>query len=380
MDRLSGARTTLGALFLFAASPVVFAEPNITGTTGNFDEGQRITISGTGFGNKSRPGPLVWDDFEDGSDGTLIAGRAPAVENLARAWTWDDYTAQTHRPRYGNGRVRPNSSLSSEHDFIGGTYNNSLEIDFPVQNTGDEVYFSFYYYYDKISNNWSRNHKPWIVYGNTGYYPAAYDGWGNPSDGDGTFRNSVQDSGDTGQTLWSSPELNQVEGEWIRIEGFLRVSGPNQNNGAWNLWVHRPDAPSPNIRLEQFDDSYKTRSGNNFWQQWHFGSYHDNGPTNAEARIYIDDLYFDDTQARIELCDRPTWVSCTQREHQIPVNWSANSVEFEMNAGAFATAEDVYLYVVDAQGSVNPQGFPVRVGAASAVRPNPPTDLQASAE
>ena len=356
---------------------LVHADPNISGTTGTFSTGERVRITGTGFGTKAHPGPLLWDNFENGKNGAPVADTPPIVENLAGTWTWDDYTSQTYRPTFGNTRQRQNSTLSSEHYFVGETYNNSLEIDFPREKAGDEVYFSFYYFYDKLSNNWSRNHKPWIVYGNTGYYTAAYDGWGNPSEGDGSFRNSVQDTGNTGPTLWSEPSISAIEGEWIRIEGFLRVSSADRSDGAWNVWIHRPYAGSPSIKLEQSDNSYRTRSSNNYWRQWHFGSYHDNIPTNAEAKVYIDDIYFDDTQARVELCNAPTWSTCTQRELQIPVTWDTNSIDFDVNYGAFSENQQVFLYVVDRGGNVNIQGHPVQLGASLVVRPNPPTDLQA---
>ena len=351
----------------------------INSTVSDIIPGQTITLRGSGFGSKSIPGPLVWDNFEGGSNGLLVFGNSPTVENMSGNWTWDDYTADTERPKYGDGRTRPNSTLSSKHGFTGDTYNNSLEIWHTAENTGDEIYFSFYYFYDKLSSNWSRNHKPWIVYGNTGYFPAAYDGWGNPTNGDGVFRNSVQDeNGEPDETMWSDPNIDQIAGEWIRIEGFLKVSSPFNNNGAWKIWVHRPNASSPRISLEQSDSSYRTRSSSNYWEQWHFGTYHDNNTTNARADIYLDDIYFDITQARVEICDAPAWSGCTHHEIQIPAGWSDNSIDITVNQGSFSNGQDVFLYVVDSQGSANAQGYPVVLGGSSVTRPNPPTDLQTS--
>lgn len=345
-------------------SSAVLAVPAVNGVQGEFETGSTVTVTGSGFGAKAAAAPLVFDDFESGAVGSLVAGKAPRIRGIGSSWVWDDYTSATERPLYSNQRARTNSTRSAQMHFVGNTYNNSLEIFYPRTQSGDEVYFTFWYFYDRSSTNYSRNHKPWIVYGNNGgYYPAAYDGWGNPAVGDGTLRNSVQDSGSTGATLWGGPDMSTVGGKWIRLEGYLKQSSPGTPNGAFQIWSHDPNAGAL-IKLIQNNTGYITRSSNNYWQQWHFGSYHDNTPTAAEANIYIDDIYFDNTRARVEIGDAATWDACKHREVQAASSWATNSIQVRFNKGSFAAGSRAYMYVVDASGAVNSSGVPITIGSS----------------
>lgn len=83
------------------------------------------------------------------------------------------------------------------------------------------------------------------------------------------------------------------------------------------------------------------------------GDYFDRGP----MEYSIDDVYVDYTWARVEIGDAPTWVSCTRREIQIPSAWSNASITVTVNQGAFQNLGGAYLYVVDANGDVNQNGY-----------------------
>ena len=75
----------------------------------------------------------------------------------------------------------------------------------------------------------------------------------------------------------------------------------------------------------------------------------------------FDNLYVDFTQARVELGNAPTWAQVTYSEIQTPVSWADGRIEIRANAGAFKAGETAYLYVVTADGTVQP-GIPVTVG------------------
>jgi hypothetical protein len=355
----------IAVLFLAATTATTaWAAPSISSVAGVAEAGARVTVNGAGFGTKATAGPLVFDDFESGQSGQGIAGKAPSVRNISTGWTWGRYGSGSNVPEYSSQIVRPNSTRSSRHVFGGTSYNVSLEIISETPNTGDEIYFSFWRYHQKTSAAWSRNVKPWMVYGSSGDLPTAYDGWGSPSSGDGEFRNNTIDSGTTSNTLWGGPHLDAVEGQWIRIEGYLKQSSPTSTNGAFQIWVHQTATPS--IALVQSSTAYRTRSTSNYWRQWHFGSYHaTDDPASATANIYLDDLYFDQTRARIEIGNAARWSDCSHRELQIPAAWSNNSIEFTVTPGSFNAGSPVYLYVVDAQGVVNEQGYPVTLGQGS---------------
>ncbi len=354
-----------------------YAAPNVSAVQGTFQTGHMLTISGSSFGIKSDAVPLVWDDFEGGTSTQSIVGNSPKAESLDGDWVWDDYTNGVG-PTYSNEVTLSNSGMSSKHHFSGGGFNNSLEIDYPLRETGDAVYFSFYYYYDRLNENWSRNHKPWVVYGNTGYYPSAYIGAGNPTESDGTFRNSVQDSDIDSRTLWGNISISDLAGEWIRHEFYLRQSSPNGNDGVWRHTAHR--VTQPEIIIVEDENNYTTRATLDYWTQWHFGSYHSNNSTGSVADVYLDNIYFDSTRARVEIGNASSWDNCTIREIQVANAWSDTSITINVESSRLAGLSEVYVYVVDANGDANSAGYPISVSGEGTINapPLPPTNLNIS--
>ena len=58
-----------------------------------------------------------------------------------------------------------------------------------------------------------------------------------------------------------------------------------------------------------------------------------------------------------------TWAGCTDREIQIPSAWSATSITITANIGEMAAFAGEWLYVVNAAGEVNANGFLLEAGA-----------------
>jgi hypothetical protein len=73
---------------------------------------------------------------------------------------------------------------------------------------------------------------------------------------------------------------------------------------------------------------------------------------------YYDHLYVDDSWHRVVLCASPTWNTCRDTEVQIPVDWSDTEISFRIRYRSIPLA-DAYLYVFDADGNVNAEGFSV---------------------
>ncbi len=72
---------------------------------------------------------------------------------------------------------------------------------------------------------------------------------------------------------------------------------------------------------------------------------------------YYDSLYVDDTWHRIILCDGAKWITCNNREIQIPTSWSNDEITIEMRLGSLKGNQYVYLYVIDADGKPNSEGY-----------------------
>ncbi len=83
---------------------------------------------------------------------------------------------------------------------------------------------------------------------------------------------------------------------------------------------------------------------------------------NAEGTysLYLDDIYVDNTLARIELGNNGDFSSCTHREMQIPTAWDSqgDSIDIQINAGTFVPGEEAWLFVIDEDGNAS-DGFPV---------------------
>jgi hypothetical protein len=127
----------------------------------------------------------------------------------------------------------------------------------------------------------------------------------------------------------------------------------NQTNGARGIWVNGK-------AVIPFDTAYQSltdKSDSTVYRHFISPMYvaHDEG---GEYDIYVDDVYIDDTLARVEIGDAPQWNDCTRRQIQMPTSWTAQAIEITVNLSGMGD-QPVYLYVVDAAGTTNAQGYPL---------------------
>jgi hypothetical protein len=334
------------------------ADPLVLGISGEPVNGNTVVVSGLGFGANSSPEPLIWDDFESGSNGIIIAGNAP---NIGNAWE-DMYTATEQRPQYTSQNQRINSGLSSRHN-----YENAIGWYSALMYTNENLpkaFMSFWWRYDNTGPVWSRNVKPWMVYGNlqSGNRPMVYVGM---ADSQGPLRTAVIDIDALpvdADTIWGETILPEIDEQWIRLEAWLELSTPGVADGTFQAWTHRPYASTPGIVLEldSGENQIMTRASTGHWKQWHIGTYMAvDDPIEATGNVQVDDIYISNTRARVEIGNANSWSDVTHREVQIARDWSDNSVSFELNQGGFESIAGKYLYVIDAQGRVNNIGLPL---------------------
>jgi hypothetical protein len=365
------ARLVKQNLLLVLLTGNALANPLVLGISGDPVDGNEILVSGLEFGSNANPEPYIWDDFDSGANGQLVAGNAKKVGDV---WE-DEYTNELQRPVYTDQNQRLNSDLSSRH-----VYRNSIgwhsSLAFINENL-PRAFMSFWWRYENTGAEWSRNVKPWMVYGNLdgNNRPTAYAGL---ADTEGVLRSNILDVTDTGtSTLWGETTLPEVNGRWVRFDIWLELSDPGVPNGTYKLWTHKPYAANPEIMLElnSGDNEYVTRSSNGHWRSWRIGAYHAvDDPASASAVVQVDDVYVSSTRARVEIGNAARWQDVTHREVQIAKSWSDGSISFEVNQGGFESIAGTYLYVIDAQGEVNNIGLPLCDDC-----PNPPTGLSARA-
>jgi hypothetical protein len=145
---------------------------------------------------------------------------------------------------------------------------------------------------------------------------------------------------------------------WYRDEYWLVISSPGGSDGQAMVWRNGQS---------KFSDSTietKSSSSNGEDYQYFFLPYYNE---DATRHIYVDNVYVDNTRARVELCDTPAFPTGALTAHcevQIPSSWSSSSIQATVNVGTFSNGQTAYLYVVDSQGLVNLVGMPVTIGGS----------------
>jgi hypothetical protein len=331
-----------------AVVPTTFAQPRIDRIDGSFDHGGEVVVTGALFGQKSPAAPLRYDNFEAGTVGDRLASQE------AGGWyTWGN----AGYPKYSNDMQRiPGEQVALQDYDVASNQTIGLN-----QMDVDTLYVSGWTYRDD--------------YMGTAMYCENVKFWGNftaqDASGNGVYPQSRLDaywSIDSGH-LYALTETGARAGdtgtgaraylnEWFRLERYMAIGDPGTPTGV--TWAA--------YNGEKFAEVTGTFwNGGNPYTYWLIGQYFRKVPYDnpdlpvPHVRVYWSELYVDNTLARVEIGDAPTFEACTHREIQIPVAWSGESLTFTGNHGTFANGASVYLFVVDRDGQVS-DGVPVTLG------------------
>lgn len=334
-------------LFCFSSS-VVFAAPiiqNISQTSNT------ITIAGSGFGTKATVSPVVWDDFNAGTNGSVV--------NL-NGWVPD----AGNSPTYSSTRAH-SGGVSARTQFIGvNNYNSSV-----VRSIGSlsTLYYSYWVYVERLSGVASRNIKLTRV-SSSGGSDIIHS---NPNIGVTLFGDNDNPAyyvatGDSSSISYYDPRADgsrpAAVGRWMKVEHYVKLSSsPGVADGTIQTFLdgYQIKNSTGNVTLGS------PSSGDTFRNlTLSFYVAHDAG---GDYYIYNDDVYLDNTRARVELCPNPAWSSRGQCETQIPTAWNPNgsSITVNVNQGQFSGNTSAYLYVVNSDGTVNTTGYPVTINFGS---------------
>lgn len=296
-------------------------------TGSDFSHGQTYTIAGTGFGsrgdygaispNPADNGTLVWtfNDFE----GSTIPGDTGWNFNSGEATHWEHVTTNLRHSR---------STKHARRFDVGNIQYLRASATIPAES--DLVFFSV----------WIKQPSAWL--GKTLRW--------NTNSGDAGAAEHWMNCGDVNVTLNNTPdyytEPTSYRGSgWFRHYGYLKgrttetqdqkfyILGHNSNN---DLGI-TPNTGLP-TRLGIGEFNPMIGAGSNVVEGsvdgWHY-----------------DDLYYDFSQARVELADSATWASVTYSELQIPLAWSDTEIQFRVKAGAFASGATAHIHVFDSSGN-----------------------------
>jgi hypothetical protein len=324
------------AVWLGAAA----VEPVVSRVLNN---GATFEVSGGGFGSRSRQAPIKWETFDAGTSGAVLSG-------------WTITTSHGVRPVYSTLRTRK-AGLSARFAFVAPQYNCTAYI---TGLTEREIFLSYWVYVERLWGDPSRNLKLARV-------ATTLDGdamHGTPSLGFTGFSELKEIwytfAGGTSRSTDEEWDSKMTYGSWHRVESWARLSTPDVADGSRRFWLDRARV-TPNMD-EDHVVTLSSAAVNTHYENVLLGMYvaHDPG---GDYAIYYDDVYVDNTRARVEVCNASRWseggLSGTAQHCEVQPSrlWSDDRIVTDVNVSTFSAGELLYLYVVDANGAVNAKGY-----------------------
>jgi len=393
----------LSALTILSSSTAI-AAPTISSIN---QQSNVITIAGQYFGAKTTPKPFYYNNLEAEAIGLIPSDQLTNLKRwgtveINRAYSGSkslefDYCA------YASGVTPPCSDGSLKEDW------RRTVIDLGPGGA-DKVYVSMWVYIDKgtstssawqwkgpinivskTDSNGTVNTGTWY-YDSSCTYPGPYPNvqcyqqtsahtytWWRESPA-GFFNNAAttkyyDDAARTtklGSATQSRPADAMLWNQWQRLEFYAqKSSSPAKSDGIWR--EQRIGKSNPNFNYTQ----EMTHLADN--DPWRFVAL-----THAVAsvvdgyvdlKVYMDDVYVDTSQARVEMCDSSTWASRKHCEIQPASSWVDGQVKVNLNSGSFKNGQTVYIYVLDSSGAVNSNGAVFTIGSPA---PIPPKNVTAT--
>jgi PKD repeat protein len=356
--------------------------PTITNVQGSATHNEQISITGFNFGNKNQAAPLKWDDFENGKVGAII-------EN---GWG-TEATFSSQLPKYSEDEVRADSqgSQSAFIDHTDGNYRDLLKLE-PTSvglNRFDKLFVSGWIYHDTLGSPASRNYKMLGLRtltqkdGNEYTYPQ--------------FRFDLQpvlDAAVVNFERYIDKKAVKIDyvgnadfypGEWYRVDLWVDVGTVDQLdsyavlkrniNQVWGEMIDPIVDSETNQSYPLWSSSDPLAPFSHLYFS-HFYSADSKiapdvkpGDSIAEAKIYWDDIYVDNTRARVEICNNNIFAFADHCEVQIPSDWSDSAISVQVNQGTFADGQSAYLFVIDEDNYVNNDGYPISFKASTPTSP-----------
>ncbi len=332
------------------------AEPTIGGVSGVAADGQSIIVSGRGFGSKSPVAPLKFDHFNDGSAGGLLRDHDPE---------WKPYDG-VRGLAYSETAPHSGALALGQRNTEGEHFDTNF---FTFAPAADELFVSYWWKIAVVNPGKTVIKMTRLNSSKAAGGGGVYSGTGNTTLG-GSYNLAVNggpycayNNGAVNETLigrFSPPSTNT----WVKVDMYKKLSTPGVADGIVSCRLHA---------AELVAGAAMTRAkGQSFLLDTVILGTMEGAAAPHDYWVYVDDVYIDNTRARVELCDAPRWADRTHGEMQLPHStWTEDQLQITVNQGAFATGSTQYLYVVNQDGVANAEGFPIVLGptAESAASP-----------
>lgn len=370
-------------LVLLSIPAICHAVPEVTFVQGEISDGNSVIIEGTGFGDKATPQPLTWCDFEFGTPPNQIT--TADVEKHGFIGVYRDDTQSGGYPWYSSAIARggrPTITMHSKFmqpDPFGG---NQLQYLFSYipQLKEKRIFISFWCYYKwtysppDVAGNPQLNHffvynsvpdatryLKWPSVGrhvgpNTDppryqfYFPTSECENANPVS-PRIYDGNTSTNTDPPDNTWTRWTIEIYQGTAGVVNQWMRVwHGSNQIHTWMNTPGHLNWQGYAMTNASCFMDALQIPRGTSF------------APTGLDVDQYYDDIYIDNTFARIEIGNNQYYDQCSVREMQYPVFWSPTVITATLNQGQFADGAGAWLFVIDATGARPVQGLAITWG------------------
>ncbi|MBW2637661.1 MAG: hypothetical protein JRC86_09110, partial [Deltaproteobacteria bacterium] len=311
-----------------------------------------IIIKGNSFGIKKSAAPVIWDNFDSGnpsgnwseiSDSISIYSGSGQPENSQYCLRFDKSTGSAFN-------IKKTIPFNKLYAFVKRRYDYDLK---------------------------PENHKFFRIWrsdwGNSILW--AYN-WGNAYQ----MRNSRcspqidPERRDPNYVIKLGAENFPAVGQWQTEEFFVQIeSGIGQYDGVMGYRLNNNQHRSWATNRAMFCTGHNKPLTCVFVDNYSDHLNHDPKPGDF---IWVDDVYIDNSWARVLIGNYPDYDACTNIEIQIPFRWSEKAITITVNRGSLRPWRTHYIYVFDANGNVNAEGFPVYLVASSGEKPRPPKGLK----
>jgi len=319
--------------------------PSVSSLNSSFINGSLITINGSGFGTHPDYSPShdylarFYDNFESGT-----------LNNNAGYWDVGDQSGVV----IDNGAINRTNSDYCARQERGDTSKKTI-LGHYGDNTQRQLYISGWRWFEDFNTIDGTNAKMFRVWSSVS---TDYN-WVSFIDGPTNWQ--------TGHFGWT------IETEHTLAGNVYYGTFGQEFRESWHFYEILLDQDNDVITV-WMDGDEKLRATPSDWGTFNphaivFDRY---SHETDSPYTYTDDCYISNTQARVMLGNNPTFAGSNHREIQIPYSWSDNSVTMRCNQGSFSSNDTAYLYVIDAQGNINEDGYPINFSGGVSADTTPP--------
>ncbi len=346
-------RGWIGFTVVLITATTVIAQPIVQSVTGDFTDGTTIAIEGMGFGTKPTQQPYLWDTLSNQSgyvDRELQHGDIiPSTQGDWGLSPCPDCPWDVNQPNW----TSPMRYWDQNHRVPGRPfYRVERKGYFRMSDWGDTLPDRVYL------NWWFRTSAPDLTVGSNKFVRL----WADTERPEGSVswtgmhltytadanHDGVNDGGEGHVTTWGN--WGGSSGSWHNLEMVYDGQGDIQH-GYGTLRIYRDGR-----LVHAVNDAFGELPWNRLYV---FGFDASVGEPFAGETFDFSDIYIDTSLARVVVGNAAQYANVTHQEVQIPQSWNTDSINVTVNSGSFAPSEDLWLFVFDVDGEVNPVGHSV---------------------